>query len=239
MDRLDGIFRPDPDHPDNPIYFTEVQFQQRNRFYHRFFAKVFDYFDQDVDDREWRATLIFADRKMDPGMPVQYEKAFVKGLVERIYLEDLATREDLPVALELIRLIVTPDQEAEETARRVPQRVKEETPIGPRRIEMVESAETILFYKFPQFSTKELERMFNLVDFKDTAVYREAFSEGKSEGVKEGELKGEKKGSLNDVPLLLEVGFSVERIAQTLKLDVDEIRQVAALASPEKGARSR
>ena len=229
--RADGIFRPDVDHLDKPIYFAEVQFQDRERFYQRFFAKVFNYFNQNVDDREWQANLIFADRSLDPGMPVQYQKAFVNGLVERFYLEDLVGRNDLPVPLELIRLIVTPDQEAEETARRTLQRVKEEIPAGPQRLEMVESAETILFYKFPQFSRKELERMFNLVDIEETAVYREAFSEGEKEG--------ERRGSLNAVPLLLESGVSVERVAEALNLDVDEVRRLAAPASPAKGARPR
>ena len=229
--RADGIFRPDVDHLDKPIYFAEVQFQDRERFYQRFFAKVFNYFNQNVDDREWQANLIFADRSLDPGMPVQYQKAFVNGLVERFYLEDLVGRNDLPVPLELIRLIVTPDQEAEETARRTLQRVNEEIPAGPYRLEMVESAETILFYKFPQLSRKELERMFNLVDIEDTAVYREAFSEGEKEG--------ERRGSLNAVPLLLESGVSVERVAEALNLDVDEVRRLAAPASPAKGARPR
>ena len=233
--RADGIFRPDVDHLDKPIYFAEVQFQDRERFYQRFFAKVFNYFNQNVDDREWQANLIFADRSLDPGMPVQYQKAFVNGLVERFYLEDLVGRNDLPVPLELIRLIVTPDQEAEETARRTLQRVNEEIPAGPYRLEMVESAETILFYKFPQFSRKELERMFNLVDIEETAVYREAFSEGE----KEGERRGKTEGRLDAVPLLLESGVSVERVAEALNLDVDEVRRLAAPASPAKGARPR
>ena len=245
--RADGIFRPDVDHLDKPIYFAEVQFQDRERFYQRFFAKVFNYFNQNVDDREWQANLIFADRSLDPGMPVQYQKAFVNGLVERFYLEDLVGRNDLPVPLELIRLIVTPDQEAEETARRTLQRVNEEIPAGPYRLEMVESAETILFYKFPQFSRKELERMFNLVDIEETAVYREAFSEGekegerrgKTEGEKEGERRGKTEGRLDAVPLLLESGVSVERVAEALNLDVDEVRRLAAPASPAKGARPR
>jgi len=172
-------------------------------------------------------------------MPVQYQKAFVNGLVERFYLEDLVGRNDLPVPLELIRLIVTPDQEAEETARRTLQRVNEEIPAGPYRLEMVESAETILFYKFPQFSRKELERMFNLVDIEETAVYREAFSEGKTEGEKEGERRGKTEGRLDAVPLLLESGVSVERVAEALNLDVDEVRRLAAPASPAKGARPR
>jgi predicted transposase YdaD len=96
---------------------------------------------------------------------------------------------------------------------------------------MVESAETILFYKFPQFSRKELERMFNLVDIEETAVYREALSEG--------ERKGEKKGRLEAVPLLLEAGVSVERVAEALNPDVDEVRRATELASPAKGARPR
>ena len=73
--------------------------------------------------------------------------------------------------------------------------------------------------------------MCNLVDIKETAVYREAFSEGEAEG--------EKKGSLNAVPLLLESGVSVERIADTLNLEVDAVRQVAAIAAAAKGARPR
>ena len=169
-------------------------------------------------------------------MPVQYAKAFAEGMIERYYLDDLVEQEDLPAPLELIRLIVTPDREAEEAGRRTLRRVKEEIPAGPQRLEMVESAETILFYKFPQFSRKELERMFNLVDIEETAVYREAFSEGKTEGEKEGERRGErrgktegeKKGRLDAVPLLLESGVSVERVAEALNLDVDEVRQVAA-----------
>ena len=85
--------------------------------------------------------------------------------------------------------------------------------------------------------------MFNLVDIEETAVYREAFSEGKTEGEKEGERRGktegEKKGRLDAVPLLLESGVSVERVAEALNLDVDEVRRLAAPASPAKGARRR
>jgi predicted transposase YdaD len=81
--------------------------------------------------------------------------------------------------------------------------------------------------------------MFNLVDIEETAVYREAFSEGKTEGKTEGEKEGERRGSLNAVPLLLESGVSVERVAEALNLDVDEVRRLAAPASPAKGARPR
>ena len=104
---------------------------------------------------------------------------------------------------------------------------------------MVESAERILVYKFPQFSWKELEQMFNLVDMKETAFYREAFSEGKAEGRNEGKNEGKKEGSLNALPLLLEAGFSVERIAEALNLDIDEVRQVAAFSPPVKSASSK
>ena len=52
--------------------------------------------------------------------------------------------------------------------------------------------------------------------------------EGVSIGREEGEKEGERKGSLNAVPILLELGASVERIAEALNLDVDEVRQVAA-----------
>ena len=61
----------------------------------------------------------------------------------------------------MTRLIVPPDGGAEQAGMRTLQRVNVETPAGPQRSEMVESAETIPVYKFPQLSQKELGRLVN------------------------------------------------------------------------------
>jgi len=235
--RLDGVFRPDD--AERPIYFVEVVFQGQENFYERFCAKILDYFDQKHETRRWYAWALFASRSLDPGIPLQIEHAIKEGVLKRYYLEDLRQQNDLPLGLELLRLIVTPERESESEARRVLRRAREEA--GAQQKEMIESVETVLVYKFPQLGRKELERMFDLAAFRDTAVYREAFTEGEAEGEKkgkrEGEKKGKREGKLDAVPFLLELGASEEQIAVNLSLNVEEVR--AAALAPSKKPSSR
>ena len=41
--RLDGVFIPDAEHLDYPLYFVEVQFQKDKDFYWRFIPQIFLY----------------------------------------------------------------------------------------------------------------------------------------------------------------------------------------------------
>ena len=229
--RLDGIFRPDD--PERPIYFVEVVFQGQEHFYERFCAKILDYFDQKRETRRWYAWALFASRSLDPGIPLQIEHAIKEGVMNRYYLEDLRKQNDLPLGLELLRLIVTPEREAEDEARRVLRRAREEA--GAQQKEMIESVETVLVYKFPQLGRKELERMFDLAAIRDTAVYREAFTEGE----KRGKREGEKRGKLVAVPFLLELGASEEQIAINLALNVEEVRAAAQVRSKKSTSQKR
>jgi predicted transposase/invertase (TIGR01784 family) len=60
--------------------------------------------------------------------------------------------------------------------------------------------------------------MFNLSDLKQTRVYQEAKLEGKQEGKREGKLES--------VAGLLELGLTVEQIAQALNLSVEQVKLV-------------
>ena len=230
--RMDGVFRPIASEPGLPIYFTEVQFQRNKRFYQRLFSRIFDYFDQTEDSRKWCVRVIFAERLMDPGLPTEFEGFFTEGVLERYYLEDLIGQEDLPVELEMIRLIVTPEAEAAEQAHRVLRRAREETEPGSRRREMVESAETVIVYKFPHLSREELEHMFDMIDLKDTRYYQDVFNDGKEEGQEEGE----RQGKLHAVPLLVESGVSAERIARELGLSIEAVREAATSHAGRNGS---
>ncbi len=44
--RIDGLFLPPDDAPNQLIYFVEVQFQKDTGFYQRFFAEIFLYLHQ-------------------------------------------------------------------------------------------------------------------------------------------------------------------------------------------------
>lgn len=76
--------------------------------------------------------------------------------------------------------------------------------------QLLELIETILVYKFPKMSRKEIEAMFGLSDLKQTRVYQEGRLEAKLEAV----------------PKLLALGLTVEQIAQALDLDVAQVQQV-------------
>ncbi|MFM6518780.1 MAG: DUF2887 domain-containing protein, partial [Microcystis panniformis] len=79
--------------------------------------------------------------------------------------------------------------------------------------ELLELIETILVYKLPQVSRKEIEAMFSLSDLKQTKVYQEALEEGKL------------AAKLASIPRLLALGLNFEQIAQALELEIEQVRQ--------------
>jgi len=59
--------------------------------------------------------------------------------------------------------------------------------------------------------------MLNLNLLKQTRVYQEAKEEGKEEGKLETQLKM--------IPILLELGLTIQQIADRLELEVEEVRK--------------
>jgi len=89
-------------------------------------------------------------------------------------------------------------------------------PIAQR--EIIELIYTVFVYKFPKLSREEIETMLGLSELKQTKVYQEA--------VEEGEQRGELKAKLEMVPVLLELGMTVEQIAARLGLEVLVVNRV-------------
>ncbi|MBD2416368.1 Rpn family recombination-promoting nuclease/putative transposase [Anabaena cylindrica FACHB-243] len=83
---------------------------------------------------------------------------------------------------------------------------------------LLEIVETILVYKFPRMSHKEIEAMFSLSDLKQTKVYQEGREEGREEGSLEAKLES--------IPRLLALNLTVEQIAQALNLTVETVKQI-------------
>jgi predicted transposase YdaD len=63
--------------------------------------------------------------------------------------------------------------------------------------------------------------MFTLDELKQTRYFREVAEEGKLEG------------KLETVPLLLELGLTVEQIATRLDVDIEAVRKVAEKSADE------
>jgi predicted transposase/invertase (TIGR01784 family) len=96
------------------------------------------------------------------------------------------------------------------TAKELINRTQQAVNLQLPQKQLLELIETILVYKFPKMSQKEIEAMFGLSELKQTRVYQEAREEAKLEAV----------------PKLLELGLTVEQIAQALDLDVAQVQQV-------------
>jgi predicted transposase/invertase (TIGR01784 family) len=125
--------------------------------------------------------------------------------------------------LPTIKLITENEDRAIITARELIDRTQQEINIEPQRQKLLELIETILVYKFPTMSRREIESMFGLSDLKQTQVYQE----GKQEGIEEGKQEGRLEAKLEAVPGLLALGLTAVQISQVLDLEIELVMQVA------------
>jgi predicted transposase/invertase (TIGR01784 family) len=91
--------------------------------------------------------------------------------------------------------------------------VKQQFSDEPSRLQLLNLLETIVLAKLPQMSRQELEAMFGVDDLRKTRFAQELIEEGKLEG------------KLKVIPQLLKEGFSVEKIANILQLELEQVRQ--------------
>lgn len=216
--RIDGVFLPIQGEQ-NPIYFVEVQFQNDTEIYSRLFSEIFLYLRQNQPKNSWRGVVIYPTRSLDTSDIDNYSELFTSQRVSRVYLDELGEAVSLPVGIATIKLVVENEETAIVTARELIDRTQEEINLEPQRRQLLQLIETILVYKFPTMSRKEIEEMFGLSDLKQTRVYQEAKQEGKQEGRLEAKLEA--------VSRLVSLGLTVEQIAQALNLDIAQVRQAA------------
>ncbi len=228
--RIDGVFLPTQG-DQNPIYFVEVQFQNDTEIYSRLFSEIYLYLRQNQPKNSWRGVVIYPTRSLDTSDINNYSEFFTSQRVTRIYLDELGETVSLPIGIATIKLIVENKDTAIVTARKLIDRSQQEINAEPKRQQLLQLIETILVYKFPTMSRKEIEEMFGLSDLKQTRVYQEAKQEGLQEGLQEGIQEGIQEGSLKAklaaVSRLLALGLTVEQIAQALDLNVEQVRQAA------------
>jgi len=185
--RLDGLLTP-IDNDDLPLVFLEAQMQKDSDFYSRYFASLFLYLHQYKVQRNWRGLLILNNRNQDLGNEILYDDLLDKR-VQRLFLSDLLTEENLSPNLAILKLIITPEKEAVSEAQKILETAtnKEEFNL---RLDLVEA---ILVNKFPQLSIEEIQKMINLreADITQTRFYQQVLEIGRNEGLTEGTQFGE------------------------------------------------
>ncbi|EGJ33166.1 MULTISPECIES: Rpn family recombination-promoting nuclease/putative transposase [Moorena] len=224
--RIDGVFLPTTTTAQSPIYFVEVQFQRDSEFYSRFFTEIFIYLNKNKISNDWRGVVIYPSRNVDKGATQQYLELLDSPRVSRIYLDELAETPAPSVGIATVQLIVTEEDTAIALAQDLIQRTTEEVDNERQKRELLQLIETILVYKLPLLSRREIEAMFSLSDLRQTKVYQEAKAEGRLEGIQEGIQEGEIQGKLKSIPRLLALGLTVEQVAQALELEVEQVTQV-------------
>ena len=222
--RIDGVFLPERE--DLPIYFTEVQFQNDPEFYARFFAEIFLYLKQTRLKNNWRGVVIYPNRRVEKENIERYRELLQETRVQRIYLEELGESPPDSLGLATLELVSLPEAQVLNRGRELIVRVRE-TGVENRQQELLELIETILIYKLPRITRKEIEAMFSLSELRQTRVFQEALEEGRQEG--------EIIGKLASVPLLLRAGVNPQEIAASLGLSLEQVLEVAR--SPEDSDR--
>ena len=185
--RFDGIFMADS--VEKPIYFVEVQFQQKPDFYWELIAEINIYLNQFKPVQDWQAVALFAKRSLDVGELTTYQQELINsGRIKRIYLDELPPGS---IGMGLIELIVSQEAQAPELVKTLMARTKTEVENDREKQGIIELLETVLLSKFSQLSRQEIEAMFLVSDIKQTRVYQEAKQEGRQEGREEGKQNGE------------------------------------------------
>ena len=170
------------------------------------------------------AIVIFDRQSNDVTIPSRY-RDIAKSRLQRIYLDQISEDEDFTIGLGILKLIVEAQSSAGELARNLIAKTKQKVTEAASQKQLLELIETIIIYKFPRLSYEEIETMLNLKEIKQTRVYQEA----KEEGIEQGKLEGIQQGKLEQkismIPLLQELGLSVEQIAQRLEIEENLVRQ--------------
>ncbi|MBO1072151.1 MAG: Rpn family recombination-promoting nuclease/putative transposase [Dolichospermum sp. DEX189] len=181
--RFDGIFMPDSE--EKPIYFVEVQFQNKPEFYWELITGINIYLNQYKPEQDWQAVALFAKRSLDVEKLTNYQQELVNsGRIKRIYLDEIASGS---IGMGLIELIVSKENQSQELVKTLMARTKTEVSNDSERQGIIELLESVLMSKFSQLSRQEIEAMFLVSDIKQTRVYQEAKQEGEQEGRQEGE----------------------------------------------------
>ncbi|MGK7899656.1 MAG: Rpn family recombination-promoting nuclease/putative transposase [Xenococcus sp. (in: cyanobacteria)] len=222
--RLDGLFTTREEYSDLPLYFVEVQFYQEADFYDRLFPSIFLFFSQYKPiNPEWFAIVIFARKSIDVAIPTRSQEIAQQRL-QRIYLDEISQQESFDIGIGILKLVVESEDKAGELARNLIERTKQEVKHNVNQKQLQELIETIIIYKFPTLSYEEIETMLNLQEIKQTRVYQDAKAEGIEEGKREGIEQGMLRQKLAMIPLLQELGLTIEQIAQRLEISENLVR---------------
>jgi predicted transposase/invertase (TIGR01784 family) len=243
--RIDAVFDPVDGAPETLLYFAEVQFWDDPDFYFGLFAEILIFLKHHKPGRRWKAVAMFANRGLDPGVPIELAEIADAHLVT-IYLDEWARQHSTgSLGVRMVKLILEPPETAFGVASSLIEGAWNEAGHEVSVQTALDLIETLLVYKFSELSREEIEVMFQLTDLRQTRVFQEALEEGKKEGkdeglkegkdegLREGKDEGLKEGKLSAVPVLIKLGMSADQAARELGLPIGDVQRAATQVSQE------
>ena len=210
--RVDGVFVPRA--TGLPVYFLEVQFYPLPNVYAGLLAKVYTYLKRHEPAQSFCGVVLFADRSLEPKELTPYRPLLDAGLIQRFYLEEMPEVANAPLGLSILYLIRQTESQAPTSARNLITRARTEIGDEALRADLVQLIETVIMYKLPRLSRKEIHAMLQIHDIRESRAYQETMEEGIEKGIAIARLAAEKKPAAE--------------IAAILKMDVELVRRVLA-----------
>jgi predicted transposase/invertase (TIGR01784 family) len=188
--RIDGIFTPLTDDPEQPIIFVEVQYQPDEDFYARFFSEITLYLRLHKLKRAWLALVIYPNRQVEKKANDAFKPFTKLPQLHTAYLSDYENKPGQSPVFEFIRLIACQEKQTISLAQDLAQRRDE---LGAESLDFIE---TILVYKLPNLSREEIRAMLALndIELKQTRFYQEIAKEEQEIGMEKGFQSGAHKG---------------------------------------------
>ncbi|HZZ82833.1 MAG TPA: Rpn family recombination-promoting nuclease/putative transposase [Gemmataceae bacterium] len=220
--RIDGVYLPSPVNNDESAYFVEFQNHRSDRTYSNLLLKVGLYLEKVNPCQNWQAVVIYPTRSVEQDNLQPYRAWLDSDQLTRIYLDELPEPKPEEIGQRIVRLIIAKPGDAVDRAQQLIPQVRASSEPAERRAHLIQLIETVVAYKLPHLSRKELEKMLQVDSFRETKIYQEAFEEGVEEGIEKGIEKGKAEVALR----LLAEKVPVATIAKATGLTAAAIKRL-------------
>ena len=131
----------------------EVQFQLDLYLYDRLFNELLVYIKQYRPPHPWRLVVIYPDRQTERINELHFGEFLQLPSVTRIYINELDPLQTTSLPIQLLQLIIEPENTASDLATQIARQA---------RLEISDLAirKNIIVYKLPQKSREEIAAMF-------------------------------------------------------------------------------
>jgi predicted transposase/invertase (TIGR01784 family) len=182
--RLDGVFLPRQPNVD-PAYIWEAQTYPSDTVYANLMSKIGRFLEHGNPKQDWVAVVIYSNRSIEQQNLQPYRCLTNSDQLVRIYLDELPPAPPDNFELGALQLISAKPQAALENAKEmVPLVRRSKRPYTYQKM-VIQFIETVIVHQFPQWSRKEIEKMLQVSDVRQTRV----FQEGKEEGIEQVALQ--------------------------------------------------